>query len=114
LIKSSQKEVITIETNQNHAIWQQRIDEQISSGLSQKTWCRENNINFHNFAYWKKRSRVLSSEESQPQQFVQLSTKPLSRTAPIVLTIGTAVIEVHENFNPKLLDDLMSILIRYA
>lgn len=106
--------MITIDKKQNHIIWRQRLDEQVSSGLSQKAWCRENNINFHNFAYWKKRFRELSNEDSLPQQFVKLSTKPLSNTTPIVLTVGAAVIEVHDNFNPRLLDDLMSVLIRYA
>ena len=36
-------------------LWQQRIQEYMSSGLSVKKWCEENGVSRSNFYFWKKR-----------------------------------------------------------
>ena len=39
----------------NRQKWIGYIRDQDQSGLSQKKWCAENQINHHNFRYWKQR-----------------------------------------------------------
>lgn len=46
----------------NQKKWQEIIDHQRSSGLTQKLWCEANDINIHNFRYWVNRLKVLASE----------------------------------------------------
>lgn len=98
----------------NKDLWQERVEAQAASLLSQKAWCKENNVNIHNFTYWKKRLSEGLKQNEHSQQFIALSPKVELSPVPIVLKIGSATIEVHENFNSSLLEDLVSILIRYA
>ena len=35
--------------------WQQQLTNQNLSGLTQAQWCEQNNINIHNFRYWRNR-----------------------------------------------------------
>lgn len=106
--------MIPIDRDLNRATWQERIDAQAASSLSQKAWCQENEINIHNFIYWKKRLNEIKKQDKNPLQFIALSPKINTSHSPIVLKIGAAAIEIHENFNLNLLDDLVRVLIRYA
>lgn len=106
--------MIFINRSLNCTIWQERIDAQAASDLSQKAWCLENGINIHNFIYWKKRLKEIMDQVGKSQQFIALSPKSNTSSSSMILKIGAASIEVHENFNSSLLEDLVTILIRYA
>lgn len=45
---SSEKEINRIE-------WARHIETQEGSGLSQRKWCEANQVNHHNFRYWRQR-----------------------------------------------------------
>ena len=45
-------------------LWQQRIQECMSSGLSVKRWCKENHVSSPSFYYWKNRLEKVQEETS--------------------------------------------------
>ena len=66
-------------------LWQQRIQECLSSGLSVKRWCKENHVSSPSFYYWKNRlekKQRETSEETMPViahgQMRYLMTNPQS------------------------------------
>ena len=46
-------------------LWQQRIQECLSSGLSVKRWCKENHVSSPTFYYWKNRLEKEQGEISE-------------------------------------------------
>jgi hypothetical protein len=64
--------------------WQQ-------SGLSQKTWCEQNNMAYHVFHYWYKRFRNQhpQTEASSKNSFVQLQVQDHLSGTPWCELVGT-------------------------
>ena len=61
-------------------LWQQRIQECLSSGLSVKRWCKENHVSSPSFYYWKNRlekKQIETSEETMPAFVEVTQTAPL-------------------------------------
>lgn len=57
----------------NSSLWKERIQQQISSGMSMAAWCRHNQMNKSTFYYWKKRLHTESREiQSSAPQFAKL------------------------------------------
>ena len=65
--------------------WQQVIDQQQASGMSQRAFCNTHNIGLSTFTHWKRKLRkapVSASEKSfEPQEWVELpsSLQPTSQ-----------------------------------
>ena len=59
----------------NLELWEKRIKEQESSGLSQAAWCREKCICRKNLSRWKSRLTAKSQQTKAPQP----SATPFSR-----------------------------------
>ena len=45
----------TEQLERKRAVWKQHIESWQSSGLDQKAYCRQNDLNYHQFGYWKRR-----------------------------------------------------------
>jgi len=43
------------ERAEKRRIWKQELENWKSSGLSQAEYCRQNELKFHRFVYWRKR-----------------------------------------------------------
>lgn len=40
----------------NRKVWSQRVEQWQASGLTAQGWCREHELNYHSFLYWKNKS----------------------------------------------------------
>ena len=97
--------------------WAKRIHECRSSGQTVTVWCVEHNIKLSSYFYWLRRVREAACESlpalnTESNQIVPIDL-PLTKidsgpsdegTLPdIVIRIGTATIEVHNNASQTLL-----------
>jgi hypothetical protein len=106
--------LVTISSNENQQIWEERVSEQGSSGLTQQQWCEENNINLHNFRYWKRRLSIIHQEASISQRFVAISPISTQARTPLQISMGKLAVEIREGVDLSLLDDVIKVLMRYA
>jgi len=110
--------------------WSEIIQAQLTSGMSKKDWCRENNIPEKQFFYWQRRVRK-ELYESQPEALVLTRgvSSPALVEVPIaqnsgnpaaasfkpdaVIAVGNVTVGITENISEAL---LMSIgkMIRHA
>jgi hypothetical protein len=68
------------------ASWQQ-------SDLSQKEWCRRQDIAYHIFHYWYRIYREEHSQTDHDNSFVKLSVKPeANASCEVVFTDGTKIL----------------------
>ncbi|MBM7562878.1 IS66 family insertion sequence element accessory protein TnpA [Fusibacter tunisiensis] len=107
----------------NSEYWQQIVSDQTSSGLTQHEWCEQNNVNIHNFRYWKRR---LVSEAKQPQKVDQTETKWAIISSSesdvdenniksiLCIHIGKAIVEVSPGFDPESLSTVLSVLMKHV
>ena len=66
--------------------WQQ-------SDLSQKEWCRQQDISYHIFHYWYKVYREVHPQAGNESSFVKLSVKPeADASCEVVFTDGTKIL----------------------
>jgi hypothetical protein len=65
----------------NREKWAGYIDTQESSGLPQKKWCEANQVNHHNFRYWRQRlkkedtdlNQAVISEETEGKEIFEFA-----------------------------------------
>ena len=50
------------------SLWQQRISEQKSSGLSVSVWCEQNQLTTHTYKYWLKRINDINKKPVEKQK----------------------------------------------
>ena len=50
------------------AQWATRFQEQASSGLTVKEWCRDNNFTIHTYNYWKHKLKLEYIDSMLPEQ----------------------------------------------
>ena len=106
--------MVSINSKENQKIWEDRVSDQGSSGQTQQRWCEENNINLHNFRYWKRRLSIINQEASEPQRFVTISPIRTHPRTPLQISIGKLAVEIREGVDLSLLDDVIKVLMRYA
>ena len=117
----------SLRRTENDSRWEEIIDKQKESGLTQIEWCRQHNISVNTLRYHIRRIRKLapdcmdeqneSHEDDDNTQFVQLlpsaenSDGPLSsgRTSFIIRTPGF-MIEVSETASPEQLTALLEAI----
>ena len=59
--------MLNSEKEMNHEKWAGYVETQKSSGLPQKKWCAANQVNHHNFRYWRQRLKKESAvKEGDP------------------------------------------------
>jgi hypothetical protein len=95
----------------NKQKWQDAIENQRSSGLSQKQWCQENEINLHNFRYWVRRLKTIETE-SDEVRWVSLDSDTVSDIVKI--TVGKATVEVRRQTDRQLLSEVLGILMAHV
>lgn len=107
----------------NSEYWQQVVLDQSSSGLTQLEWCEQNNVNIHNFRYWKRR---LESELNSNHAVNQTETKWAIIThseadiaaqtikSLLCIHVGKAVVDVSPGFDPESLSTVLSVLMKHV
>jgi hypothetical protein len=78
--------------------------------LSQKEYCRQNNIAYHAFHYWYKRYRDEHGSSRQPSSFIRMQVEPSASSTPFVellLVDGTRLL-----FHEPVSSDYLKAIIR--
>jgi hypothetical protein len=91
-------------------VWEARLTDYLSSGLSASPWCEMNRVSCSLFYYWKRKFMNAASPYSQ---WVTLQVEPqpieeLGSSLPV--KIGPAEIEVIPVFDRNLLCDVLRTL----
>ena len=95
---------MVLDTQEN---WKNRIKAWENSGLSQKTYCRQEKISFSAFCYWRKKLA------GSTHRFVELKFKRIddSSIPPIAITLPNGIrIDLSINTDSKTIGSLVSSL----
>jgi hypothetical protein len=76
--------------------------------ISTACWCREQNINYNTFLYWRERFRSGSIRKVERSSFQELTHSPA--TTGIVLECNQIRIQLAENFDATTLKKCLRIL----
>ncbi|BES63915.1 hypothetical protein SANA_03540 [Gottschalkiaceae bacterium SANA] len=98
----------------NKQKWQEIIEHQRSSGLSQKQWCEENQVNLHSFRYWVRRLKGIKTETDEVRCVSLDSTRNAPAADIVKITIGRASAEVRKQTDKHLLAEVLGILMAHA
>lgn len=105
----------------NHDHWQQIISNQNSSGLTQHEWCEKNNVNIHNFRYWKR--RLASKPDSVVEQAetkwaiitsAESDVDENNIKSTLCIHVGKAMVDVSPGFDPESLSTVLSVLLKHV
>ena len=97
----------------NNKMWQAHLRAWRKSGLSGAKYCRQHNLSYHTFTYWKRKNEI---HREAPVHFVSVPavrSSPEITSAPAALKIDLGnrmKIEVHDGFNPATLHRIVSVL----
>ena len=86
--------------------WQDHITAWQCSGLSQAAYCKQHEIKFHNFAYWRNR---LSPAKSPSAKLMKLGGMPASSRIIMNLPLGVRL-ELSASDLPVVLPAVLQLL----
>ena len=86
--------------------WQDHITAWQGSGLSQAAYCKQHEIKFHNFAYWR---NCLSPAKEPSAKLMKLGGMPASSRMIMNLPLGVRL-ELSANDLPVVLPAVLHIL----
>lgn len=102
--------------------WAPIIQNCHSSGMTIRSWCRENSVNVNQFHYWQRRIRgevyeslKITEPQKQPK-FVQLPVQvdSLRNTttfkADMVIHIGNNVLELSNSVSEELMSNVLKVM----
>jgi hypothetical protein len=100
--------------------WENYLRAWEKSGLSKAEYCRQKNISYHAFNYWKKRLRKPSSTshitlvklEETESVTSSFSKRPVTSQSPIRFWLNEFCIEVGNDFSAATLNQLLHTLRR--
>ena len=94
-------------------LWEKRLAQWSTSGLSQAEYCRSNNIGLKSFQYWKRRSKL----NGAPPALIEVPlSKPLAITAlsaspQLCLVVDQRYrVEIAKGFDPEDLERVVRVL----
>ncbi len=94
--------------------WKEQVQQWQESGLSQKEYCRQNNLRDNQLTYWKKRFLKTESSVSLVELKVSgnfISNHGYSSRSPLKLNLCNGYqIEVDQGFDPVTLKQLIYVL----
>jgi hypothetical protein len=86
--------------------WQDHITAWQGSGLSQTAYCKQHEMKFHNFAYWRNR---LSPRKEPASKLIKLGAMPVSSRVMMNLPLGVRL-ELSASDLPVVLPAVLHIL----
>ena len=97
------------------SIWQQHLIQWQSSGLTQKAYCRENNLSHRQFLYWRARQKqghqgLATAVCSVPVSVLATVSESTVAAQQIELSIGVATMRLPMNVSPLYIAQLVSAL----
>lgn len=93
--------------------WEGRITDFTSSGQSGAAWCEANQINLHQFYYWKKRLMSENPTGNQSPDWVTFEVgKPtIDSNDYIRVRVGEVIIEVERGYDSDILLNVIQTLL---
>ena len=89
-------------------LWEERIDDFLSSGLTQKAWCEEKGIPGHQLGYRLRKYK--SKDVKQPtNRWVNLPTSHVIGSG-VSLKLGKVVLEVEPGFDEQTFSSVLRAL----
>ena len=94
--------------------WKQQIEAWQESDLHQIEYCRQNNLKYHRFTYWKKKLiPLVESPVCLVQVPIARTITPGTSSGAVGLVLGNGYrIEVERDFDPLALKQLIHVLER--
>ena len=97
------------EKNQERqAFWKKHLEQWSKSDLTQREYCRQNNLIAHRFTYWKTKFK----SKNLPVKFVQVLPDPVRfEPSDLKLNIGAGLqIEIPDGFSQVTLERVLATL----
>ena len=80
------------ESQNRRSTWQRHLDDQLSSGLSQRDFCASRGLSLASFGYWKRRLGRRDSAHAQEPMFVPIRPdRPRSESVRLSHPAGLTV-----------------------
>ena len=98
-------------------LWNARVSDYNSSGLSIKEWCSTNSCQVSTLRYWITKFKLQGLVSSEPAVFTAIPSDTIFSTAsiaPVTMHVDSIRIEVSNNCHPDLLANLIGTLKNYA
>lgn len=97
-------------STEEKAEWAARVEQWSQSGMSMAKWCRENQITYHKFLYWRDRFRPVDTSDKKlgRNDFIQLS-EDLSAGGLSIICNGCTV-QLSSNFDERTLARCLRVL----
>ena len=113
-----QKELSQKKQFPNKKIWRAHLQAWRKSGLSGMEYCRQHNLSYHAFNYWKKKCHRPSPSEVSlvpvPAKRVMVAEGIGSPGSPLKVEVGSRFkIEINDGFSPRTLANVLSTLKAY-
>ena len=109
------KKTITAEEREKRRFWKHHIDTWRAGNLNQSQYCRQHQLNFHRFVYWKR--KFSSQKQRPPICLVEVSEPNIFRapnqgsSTPLQIAVGDRFkIEVAPGFDPVTLKQVIVTL----
>ena len=111
-----------MKTNDLQELWEKRLSDYRSSGLTQKKWCEQNNIGYGQFRYRlyelakKKENRPDKKErfkkENTSTEWIEVQSEEISNgeKADIMIRIGRVSVEVNNGVDVRTLTNVMKAI----
>jgi hypothetical protein len=97
---------------QRQQFWREHLKNWSESGLTQKEYCRINNLKATRFTYWKTKFNNLKDtrKTNLPVEFIQISDQPMA-TGFLKLNVGADFqIEIPDGFSRSTFEQVLTIL----
>ena len=102
--------MVFITNKEKRELWQQRVQDFLSSGQTAKSWCEENGFPYNQLNYWL---RKLRSADSVPAldspRWVHMDTAQ-SLNSGVSLRIANVDLEIKSGFDRQVLTDVILAL----
>jgi hypothetical protein len=90
--------------------WQKHISKYEQSGLSQKEYCKQNNLVYDTFRGWRKRLSKISTDDLVQVPSIITETAIVPNESLEIIINDILKIKIPDNFNPATLNELLKML----
>ena len=95
-------------------MWQARVLDYESSGLTMRKWCERNGVRDGKLRYWLRKARDARQSQSWVCADVLdegVCEPPTGLEPKVIVRIGAATIEVRAGFNQSLLSEVLRVVV---
>jgi len=101
-----------LKRNTKREYWKEHLQQYVASGLSKVAYCREHNLNYHQFSFWY---RKFHDDEHKSSPFVALAhtgtnTITTGKEYPVAIDIGGIQVKVNEGVSRDTLKTVIAVL----